>query len=70
MAKAHAIIYKVLSPAGWAYTFDRIDLLDAGIDNNGTEANANAALDAIKPLILNLPGSLSKVTLVIDTFEG
>ena len=70
MATAQAKIFKTTTPAGWTYTFDRTDLNDGAIDNSATAANPNAALDAIKPLIAALPGSLSIVTVNVTTFEA
>jgi hypothetical protein len=69
MARAQAKVFKVANPAGWTWTFDRLDVTDGVIDNVASAANPNAALDAIKPLIGAMPGSLSTVILTIDTFE-
>lgn len=69
MARAQAKIVKTTNPVGWFYTFDRIDTQDGAMDNMATAANPNAALDAIKPLIAALPGSLSNVTIIVETFE-
>lgn len=69
MAGAHARIFRTASPAGWAWTFDRTDTPDAAIDNFATAANPNAALDAIKPLIGALPGTLSEFTIKVSSFE-
>jgi hypothetical protein len=69
MAKANIRIYRTLSPAGFAWSFDRTDTQDSGIDNFATAANPNAALDAIKPLIAAMPGSIATVDMRVDTFE-
>jgi hypothetical protein len=70
MSRAKAEILKTANPAGWFWTFDRLDILDAAIDNTASAANANAALDAIKPLIAGMTGTLSKVTILVDSFEA
>jgi hypothetical protein len=69
VAKANVRIYRTLAPAGWAWSFDRTDIQDSGIDNFATAANPNAALDAVKPLISAMPGTLSTVDMKVDTFE-
>jgi len=69
MARAQARIFRINNPAGWAWSFDRLDTPDAGIDNFATAVSPNAALDAIKPLIQVMPGTLSKIDFVADTFE-
>lgn len=70
MATARSDIFKTASPAGWSYTFDRTDVNDGVVDNSATAVSASAALDAIKPLIAALPGTLSRVQVNITTFEG
>ena len=69
MARAQSLIQKTSNPAGWFYTFDRIDVADSAIDNMATATSPTTALDAIKPLISGLPGTLSKVTVIVETFE-
>jgi hypothetical protein len=69
VARANIRIYRTLNPAGWAWSFDRADVQDSGIDNFATAVSPNAALDAIKPLIQALPGTLSTVDMKVDTFE-
>lgn len=69
MSKAKATIVKTANPAGWYWTFDRLDVSDATVDNFATAANPNAALDALKPLIGAMPGTLSGVTILVDSFE-
>ena len=70
MAKAKAVIAKTANPVGWFYTFDRLDVNDAAIDNMATVANPNAGLDAIKTLAAALPGTLSVITITVETFEA
>jgi len=69
MARAQATIIKTANPAGWYWTFDRLDTPDATVDNFATAANPNAALDFIKPLIAGLPGTMSRVVITVDSFE-
>lgn len=69
MSQAQIRIFKTTSPVGWAWTFDRSDTPDAGIDNFATAANAPAALDAIKPLVAAMPGVLSTITIIASAFE-
>lgn len=69
MAQAIAKIYKTTNPAGFAYTFDRSDVVDGSIDNAATASSAGAALDAIKSLVGGLPGVFSLANISIQTFE-
>lgn len=69
MARAKAVIFKTTNPAGWAWTFDIVSTLDGSVDNSASAANPNAAMDAIKPLIQAMQGTLSRVEMTIDSFE-
>jgi hypothetical protein len=69
VSTAKVRIYKTGSPAGWAWTFDVTTTPDASIDNVGTATGAAAALDAIKPLIAGMAGTLSSVDMTVQSFE-
>lgn len=69
MARAQVTILKTANPPGWVWTFDRNDLLNDSVDNFATAVSPSAALDAVKPLIGQMPGTLSKLVLTVDSFE-
>lgn len=69
MSASIAKIFRTANPAGWAWTFDRVDTPDAAIDNFATAANPNAALDALKALIGAQPGTLSSIEIKSFTYE-
>jgi hypothetical protein len=67
MANARAIIQKTTANGPWAYSFssDAEALLQDTIVNN--VASASAAIDAIKALVPNVPGVLTRITISIQT---
>ena len=69
MSSAQAKIFRTTNPSGWAWTFDRTDVQDSAIDNFATATSAAAALDAIKPLVAAMPGTLSSLLVNISAFE-
>ena len=69
MAKSQAKIFRTGSPAGWLWTYDRLDVSDGAIDNTASATNPNTALDAIKPLIGAMPGTISSIVITSETHE-
>lgn len=68
MPTSIAKIFKTANPVGWAWTFD-VQPPDAAVDNFATAANPNAALDALKPLIGGMSGTLAMVEIKATTFD-
>ncbi len=70
MARGQGLIQRTSTPNTWLWQWDNLSSPNDAIDNFATAANPSAALDALKPFATGLPGSLSKITVTVESFEG
>lgn len=67
MARGVAVILRVTGGT-FVWTTDRADTDDGELVGTGTAATLGAAINAVAPFITGLPGTISKVQIIGDSF--